>query len=102
MRTLLAASLLLSSGCVARPNTDSSASELSETCGAANTEPVHYVQHMEQGVTIPQAVTLTRDSVVVYYAIDTREAFMQAAVDEDLRALRAACELTTDQAKKQR
>lgn len=97
-------------GCISslkRPNDESAAKEATDVgAGCGVEQPDHPVARYEATTTtssvIPMPVALDGDSVVVYYAIDTREAFMQAAVDEDIRALRATCELTLDQAKKAR
>lgn len=91
----------LTAGCMSRNKMGSTTNDLSGTCGA-NSAPANYQASTGAATVIPMQAPLSNNSVVIYYAIDTREAFMQAAVDEDIRALRASCELTADPQKKAR
>lgn len=93
---LFSLSLLALSACTS--NDASYSKDAGAICG--NPDAPQPTKSFEKPTDVPLEVDLGGDSVVVYYAVDTREKFMQAAVDEDIRSLRAACELTADPEKR--
>ena len=74
--------------CKTRPEADSAETRsISDTCdGEEFTQSVTPAVKVDNG-----GVKLKSKAALIYYAVDTSEPFMQASVDEEIRALRRSC-----------